>query len=200
MKYQDSEGVEIAKQQMIAEKDVDAMSEIFDMFGDSTRLKIMNALFAHELCVSDLASLLEMSTSAISHQLANLKKTKLVRTRKIGKMVYYSMADEHIENIHQDLKKTIENINLTAAVAGGSGRDGLDNRYKNAMTLLNQGNISAAKAEFTGIRNDFMWSCKGYYGLILCEKKKNSYTNSSQTVDKVYKNILLNSLFFEFIF
>ena len=51
MKYQDSEGVEIAKQQMIAEKDVDAMSEIFDMFGDSTRLKIMNALFAHELCV-----------------------------------------------------------------------------------------------------------------------------------------------------
>ena len=101
MKYQDSEGVEIAKQQMIAEKDVDAMSEIFDMFGDSTRLKIMNALFAHELCVSDLASLLEMSTSAISHQLANLKKTKLVRTRKIGKMVYYSMADEHIENIYR---------------------------------------------------------------------------------------------------
>lgn len=81
-------------------------------------------------------------------------------------------TDEHIENIHQDLKKTIENINLTAAVAGGSGRDGLDNRYKNAMTLLNQGNISAAKAEFTGIRNDFMWSCKGYYGLVLCEKKK----------------------------
>ena len=86
MKYQDSEGVEIAKKQMIAEKDVDAMSEIFDMFGDSTRLKIMNALFAHELCVSDLASLLEMSTSAISHQLSNLKKTKLVRTRKIGKI------------------------------------------------------------------------------------------------------------------
>ncbi len=72
----------------------------------------------------------------------------------------------------QDLKKTIEKINLTATVAGGSGRDGLDNRYKNAMTLLNQGNISTAKAEFTGIRNDFMWSCKGYYGLILCEKKK----------------------------
>lgn len=84
----------------------------------------------------------------------------------------FQKTDEHIENIHQDLKKTIENINLTAAVAGGSGRDGLDNRYKNAMTLLNQGNISAAKAEFTGIRNDFMWSCKGYYGLILCEKKK----------------------------
>lgn len=53
----------------------------------------------------------------------------------------FQKTDEHIENIHQDLKKTIENINLTAAVAGGSGRDGLDNRYKNAMTLLKQGNI-----------------------------------------------------------
>ena len=112
MKYQDSEGVEIAKQQMIAEKDVDAVIEtqrghnlgrvIYEgEAAPNTRLKIMNALFAHELCVSDLASLLEMSTSAISHQLANLKKTKLVRTRKIGKMVYYSMADEHIENIYR---------------------------------------------------------------------------------------------------
>ena len=52
MEYTDKEAVEVAKKQMIDEKDVDAMSEIFDMFGDSTRLKIMNALFAHELCVS----------------------------------------------------------------------------------------------------------------------------------------------------
>lgn len=107
MQYTDPKAVEKVKKQMIAEKDVDAMSEIFDMFGDSTRLKIMNALFAHELCVSDLAALLEMSTSAISHQLSNLKKTKLVTTRKIGKMVYYSMADEHIENIY---KMALEHI------------------------------------------------------------------------------------------
>jgi ArsR family transcriptional regulator len=71
------------------------------MFGDSTRLKIMNALFVHELCVSDLAALLQMSTSAVSHQLSNLKKTKMVTTKKIGKLVYYSMADEHIENIYR---------------------------------------------------------------------------------------------------
>ena len=50
-------------------------------------------------CVGDLSALLQMSTSAVSHQLSNLKRTKLVRTRKIGKNVYYSMADEHIENI-----------------------------------------------------------------------------------------------------
>ncbi len=107
MKLVDPEAVEICRKQMICEKDVDDMSQIFDMFGDSTRLKIMNALFAHELCVSDLASLLEMSTSAISHQLSNLKKTKLVTTRKIGKMVYYSMADEHIQNIY---KMALEHI------------------------------------------------------------------------------------------
>ncbi len=101
MEYVDPTAVEESRKQMVAEKEVDAMSEIFSMFGDSTRLKIMNALFAGELCVSDLASLLEMSTSAISHQLSNLKKTKLVVTRKRGKNVYYSMADEHIYNIYK---------------------------------------------------------------------------------------------------
>lgn len=101
MKYIDPQAVEECRKSMVSEKDVDDMSQIFEMFGDSTRLKIMNALFTHELCVSDLASLLEMSTSAISHQLSNLKKTKLVTTRKIGKQVYYSMADEHIENIYR---------------------------------------------------------------------------------------------------
>ena len=101
MKLIDEEAVNACKKEMISEEDYDDMSLIFDMFGDSTRLKIMNALFVHELCVSDLASLLEMSTSAISHQLASLKKTKLVTTRKIGKNVYYSMADEHIKQIYQ---------------------------------------------------------------------------------------------------
>lgn len=101
MECVDKEAVECCKKQMVCEKEVDAMSEIFAMFGDSTRLKIMNALFGHELCVSDLATLLEMSTSAISHQLANLKKTKLVTTKKMGKNVYYSMADDHIMNIYR---------------------------------------------------------------------------------------------------
>lgn len=100
-KWVDPEAVEVCRSQMIQEKEVSDMSMIFAMYGDSTRLKIMNALFAHELCVSDLAGLLEMSTSAISHQLSSLKKTKLVRTRKIGKRVYYSMADEHIKNIYK---------------------------------------------------------------------------------------------------
>ena len=95
------EAVEQCRREMLCEKEYDDLSLIFDMFGDSTRLKIMSALFTSELCVGDLAALLEMSTSAISHQLASLKKTKLVTTRKIGKNVYYSMADEHIENIYR---------------------------------------------------------------------------------------------------
>jgi DNA-binding transcriptional ArsR family regulator len=100
MKLIDAEAVEECRKACISEKDVDDMSEIFSMYGDSTRLKIMNALFTHELCVGDLAALLNMSTSAVSHQLSNLKRTKLVRTRKIGKNVFYSMADEHIKNIY----------------------------------------------------------------------------------------------------
>lgn len=99
MKLVDPEKVETSRKQMLKESEYDDMSMIFNMFSDSTRLKIMNVLFVNELCVGDISALLEMSDSAVSHQLASLKKTKLVRTRKIGKRVYYSMADEHIENI-----------------------------------------------------------------------------------------------------
>jgi len=107
MKLIDAEQVERCREQMLSESEYDDLSIIFNMFSDSTRLKIMNALFTHELCVTDLSYLLEMSASAISHQLASLKKTKLVRSRKIGKQVYYSMADEHIENIY---KMALEHI------------------------------------------------------------------------------------------
>lgn len=97
----DKEKVEQCLKATLKEKEYDDMSMIFTMFADSTRLKIMNALFTNELCVGDIAEVVEMSPSAVSHQLASLKKTKLVRTRKIGKKVYYSMADDHIINIYR---------------------------------------------------------------------------------------------------
>lgn len=97
----DIEAVEACRGEMLTEKEYDDMSMIFAMFGDSTRLKIMNALFTRELCVTDLSQLLEMSQSAISHQLSALKRTKLVVSRKEGKNVFYSMADEHIKNIYR---------------------------------------------------------------------------------------------------
>ncbi len=97
----DEAKVEECRKHMISEDEYDDLSMIFTMFSDSTRLKIMSALFTNELCVSDLAALLQMSPSAVSHQLASLKKTKLVSSRKIGKLVCYSMADEHIKNIYR---------------------------------------------------------------------------------------------------
>lgn len=100
-KIVDPEGVALCRKEMLREREYDDLSMIFEMFGDSTRLKIMNALFARELCVSDLAAVLEMSHSAVSHQLSSLKKTKLVVSRKVGKQVYYSMADEHIKLIYK---------------------------------------------------------------------------------------------------
>ena len=75
------------------------LSETFKVLSDPTRLRIVLALNKEELCVCDLAALLEMSDSAISHQLRMLKNLRLVRYRKKGKMAYYALSDEHIEDL-----------------------------------------------------------------------------------------------------
>ncbi|MBQ3900513.1 MAG: helix-turn-helix transcriptional regulator, partial [Clostridia bacterium] len=68
-------------------------------FGDSTRIKILFALFESELCVGDLARLLGLSQSAVSHQLKTLKEAKLVRFRRDGKIIFYSLDDDHVRTI-----------------------------------------------------------------------------------------------------
>lgn len=75
------------------------LAELFKIFGDSTRVKILYALLESELCVCDIAKLLEVSQSAVSHQLRVLKGSKLVKFRREGKVVYYSLADEHVTRI-----------------------------------------------------------------------------------------------------
>ena len=75
------------------------LAELYKVFGDSTRIKILYALFEAELCVCDIAQLLGMTQSAISHQLRVLKQSKLVRFRREGKTVYYSLADDHVRTI-----------------------------------------------------------------------------------------------------
>lgn len=75
------------------------LAELFKMFGDSTRVKILYALLESELCVQDLAKLMEVTQSAISHQLRVLKAKKLVKFRREGKNVLYSLADEHVVRI-----------------------------------------------------------------------------------------------------
>lgn len=75
------------------------LAELFKVFGDSTRIRILSALLDHELCVCDLAELLGMGQSAISHQLRILRAAGLVRPRRDGKTVYYSLDDEHVHSI-----------------------------------------------------------------------------------------------------
>ncbi len=76
-----------------------SLAELFRVFGDTTRVRIICALFTSELCVCDIAVLLSMTQSAISHQLRILKQARLVKYRRQGKMVLYSLDDEHIQNI-----------------------------------------------------------------------------------------------------
>jgi len=75
------------------------LAELFKMFGDSTRIRILYVLFESEMCVCDIAELLKMTQSAISHQLRLLKQAKLVKNRREGKTVYYSLADDHVRTI-----------------------------------------------------------------------------------------------------
>lgn len=78
------------------------LADLFKAFSDSTRIKILHALFKEELCVCDLAALLDMTQSAISHQLRVLKNNRLVKFRRDGKVIYYSLADDHIKHIFNE--------------------------------------------------------------------------------------------------
>lgn len=87
------------REQMPQEETLYDLAELFKVFGDTTRIKIICALFESEMCVCDIATLLNMNQSAISHQLRVLKQSRLVKYRKDGKIVYYSLDDEHIKQI-----------------------------------------------------------------------------------------------------
>lgn len=91
--------VKKVRENMPEENNLYDLAELFKVFGDSTRIKIIWALFESEMCVCDIAFLLNMTQSAISHQLRVLKAARLVRSRKAGKCVYYSLNDEHIKQI-----------------------------------------------------------------------------------------------------
>jgi ArsR family transcriptional regulator len=87
---------------------IDALSEVFKVFGDGTRLKILWALFDDELCVFDISERLGMSQSAISHQLRTLKQARLVKARREGKNTFYSLDDEHVKRIIEQVMIHIE--------------------------------------------------------------------------------------------
>ena len=94
--YFDPDAVSHARSKIPDEDTMTALSDFFKNFGDSTRIKIVSALMAGELCVADIAEVLEISASAISHQLRILRQAKIVRSRRVGKQIYYSIEDNHV--------------------------------------------------------------------------------------------------------
>ena len=99
--------IEQVQEEMPEEEILYDLAELFKVFGDSTRIKILYVLFQSEMCVCDIAQLLNMSHSAISHQLRVLKQAQLVKYRREGKTVFYSLADAHVNTI---LNQGLEHI------------------------------------------------------------------------------------------
>ncbi len=91
--------VKLAKKNMIEEETLLLMADLYKALSDSTRIKIVAILGEQEMCVCDIAVLLNMTKSAVSHQLKNLREMELVKCRKEGKVVFYSLADEHVKQI-----------------------------------------------------------------------------------------------------
>lgn len=101
--------VDKVNQNMPAEELLYDLAELYKIFGDSTRIKILYVLFESEMCVCDIAQLLNMTQSAISHQLRILKQSQLVKNRRDGKTVFYSLADGHVRTIlDQGMEHIIE--------------------------------------------------------------------------------------------
>ena len=93
---------------MPAETELYDLAELFKIFGDSTRIRILFVLFEAEVCVYDIAEALNMTQSAISHQLRILKQSRLIKGRRDGKHIFYSLADDHVRSIIAEGREHIE--------------------------------------------------------------------------------------------
>ena len=100
--------LKIVNETLPEETELYDLAELFKVFGDSTRIRILFVLFEAEVCVCDLAKVLNMTQSAISHQLRILKQNKLVKSRREGKSIFYSLADDHVRTIFNQGRDHIE--------------------------------------------------------------------------------------------
>ena len=100
--------VEKVKSEMHDDDSLINMADFYKALSDSTRIKIINALYISEMCVCDISVLLNMTKSAISHQLKNLKELNLIKSRKQGKEVYYSLADRHVGIVFEITKEHVQ--------------------------------------------------------------------------------------------
>ena len=103
-----TEAVERVLRHMPPEDELLDLAELFKVFGDTTRIRILYVLFESELCVCDIAEILGISQSAISHQLRIIKQAKLIKNRRDGKTIYYSLADDHVKTIIGMAKEHLE--------------------------------------------------------------------------------------------
>ena len=93
--------VEKVKKELIDEKTLEDIATFYKVLGDSTRIKIINVLDCHEMCVCDISVLVNMTKSAVSHQLKKLKDMNIVKSRKEGKEVFYSLSDAHVKEVFE---------------------------------------------------------------------------------------------------
>ena len=100
--------VQAVQTQLPDEEQLYDLAELYKVFGDSTRIKILYVLFESEMCVCDIAQTLNMTQSAISHQLKILKQSRLVKNRREGKQVFYALADDHVRTIIRQGREHIE--------------------------------------------------------------------------------------------
>lgn len=91
--------VDLAQKNILPQHTLFEMTKFYKAFADTTRIKIINALSVHEMCVCDISVLLNMTKSAVSHQLNYLKKLNIIAPNKQGKIVFYSLADDHVEKL-----------------------------------------------------------------------------------------------------
>ena len=107
---------------LIPQPHVTALAETFKVLGDPTRVRILNALSAAELCVCDIATLLRLGESAVSHQLRLLRSLRLVRARRDGRKVFYALDDDHITRLLAQGLEHVAEASPDAASAGGGHR------------------------------------------------------------------------------
>ena len=104
----DAAALSEVKTRLLGVESVDALAEVFNLLGDPTRVRILDALTHGERCVCDLAALVGLSESAISHQLRLLRASRLVRVRRAGRLAFYSLDDHHVVGLLHDTRKHIE--------------------------------------------------------------------------------------------
>jgi ArsR family transcriptional regulator len=108
----------------LAEDTAVSLAETFKVLGDVTRVRILNAIAHTELCVSDIADILGLSESAVSHQLRLLRGMRLVRPRRAGQQIFYTLDDHHIEGLFKQGLEHVQERLATPVVPGGASREG----------------------------------------------------------------------------